>query len=143
MLNKELIRNKIEYIHKDLVVLADFSEYSFEDLIKESVSYSACERMLEQIIGRAIDINQHIILNKAELKTTAPLEYRDTFLKLIDLNIYPKDFGEKISKSAGLRNMLVHEYDKIDPQIVYSSVADTLSEYTKYCEYILEYIKLH
>jgi len=143
MLNKELIRNKIEYIHKDLVILSDLSEYSFEDLIKNSLNYSACERILEQIVGRAIDINQHIIVNKAKIDTSAPLAYKDTFIKLIELNVYPKEFGEKISKSAGLRNMLVHEYDKIDPQIVYSSVADTLSAYTKYCEYILKYIALN
>jgi len=143
MLNKELIRNKIEYIHKDLVILTELSQYSFEELMKDSLNYSACERILEQIVGRAIDINQHIIINMAKLETSAPLEYRETFLKLIDLQVYPKDFGERIAKSAGLRNMLVHEYDKIEPQIVYSSVSDTLSEYIKYCEYILKYIDLH
>ena len=87
MLNKELIQNKIENIQNDLVVLGDFSSLTFDDFIKDSRTYYACERILEQIIGRAIDINQHIIVNKANLETRSPLEYRDTFLKLVELDV--------------------------------------------------------
>ena len=42
----------------------------------------------------------------------------------------------RFSQSVGTRNILVHEYDKVDYQKVYDSVSDCLRDYHQ-CEYIL------
>lgn len=52
---------------------------------------------------RAIDINEHLISELAtgqEDKITR-LTYRDTFLKLTALGIYPQTFAEQMATSAG------------------------------------------
>lgn len=46
----------------------------------------------------------------AEERTTR-LTYRETFLRLADHDIYSPEFATRIAASAGLRNILVHEYN--------------------------------
>ena len=50
---------------------------------------------------------------------------------------------------VGLHNILVYQYRKLDEKIfyfarnklVYYSIKDCLSQYTRYCRYILNYLK--
>lgn len=51
------------------------------------------------------------------------------------------NFANEISKSVGTRNILIHEYDKIDNASVYHSVKDCLRDYNQYCQYILDYLQ--
>jgi len=50
------------------------------------------------------------------------------------------DFALTIAPSTGLRNILVHEYAKIDDTIVYHSIADTLKHYGRYVKEIAAYL---
>ena len=86
---------------------------------------------------RAIDINEHLIseLSAGEGKTTR-LTYRDTFLLLADLGVYTQDFAEQIARSAGLRNILVHDYNDVDRKIVHGSIKSCLQDYHRYLELI-------
>ena len=63
-----------------------------------------------EIIGRAIDINEHLISQIAHPNMEAPKTYRATFLLLGDLNILQKDFAEEIARSAGRGNGLHRQY---------------------------------
>ncbi|MFA4817915.1 MAG: DUF86 domain-containing protein [Parcubacteria group bacterium] len=140
MLNKNFIKRKIDLIQNELTYLVPLKDYTFEELSKDFMNQAGVERILERTINRAIDINQHLIAELADLKTEPPLDYKGTFLRLIDLGIYDKDFAENISRSVGIRNKLAHEYDKIDKEKIYTSVHDCLEDYTKYCEYILNFL---
>ena len=89
---------------------------------------------------RAIDINQHIVaeVGRGDEHING---YEDTFYVLSDLEIYSMEFAKKIAPSAGLRNRLVHEYNNTKEEIVYKSVGDAISQYVKYCGYILKFIE--
>ena len=139
MINKELIVRKITLIQEDLGNFASFAQYSFSEIAKDYIKQAAMERFLERVVNRAIDINQHLVAELATLETSAPLTYADTFLRLADLGVYPKEFASEILKSAGTRNKLIHEYDTTDPDKIYSSIGDCLRDYHKYCEYILKF----
>ncbi len=141
MLNKDFVRRKINLIEEELARLVEFSQYSFSEIAADYKKQAVVERLLERIIMRAIDMNEHIISELATENIKIPKTYKDTFLRLADFNICPKDFVEGISKSVGTRNILVHEYDEIDYSKIYSSITDCLKDYHQYCEYILEFLE--
>lgn len=141
MIDKNFIKRKITLIQEDLGNFTPFAKYSFDEIAKDYIKQAATERFLERVINRAIDVNQHLIAELATEKTTTPLTYTETFLRLADFDIYPRDFAKEISKSAGTRNKLVHEYDTTDPDKIYSSIGDCLRDYNKYCEYILKFLE--
>jgi uncharacterized protein YutE (UPF0331/DUF86 family) len=141
MLDKEFIKRKIKLIQEELAHLEDFASLSFDEVAKDYMKLAAVERLLEKIITRAIDINQHILAEKGK-GSEAVRRYEETFIELAQLGVYSEEFGKAIAPSAGLRNRLVHEYDSVDEKIVYNSVGEALSQYTQYCDSILKFIEV-
>ncbi len=139
MVRKDFIKTKINSIEADLLRLAEFKGESMNGIASDFHKLNVVERLLEKIIMRAIDINEHLI---AELGTGEDerMSYKKTFLYLSDLKICPKKFAEEISKSAGLRNALVHDYDDIKIADVYGSIEDGLKQFHEYCSYVLKFI---
>lgn len=140
-IRKELILRKISLIQDDLEKLSTLKDYSLDEIMADFLKQATVERLLERIISRTIDINEHIIAESSSSEISPPKNYRETFLLLADMGIYPKSFAEEIAKSVGTRNLLIHEYDKIDYQKIYQSINDCLKDYHKYIDYILKIIK--
>lgn len=141
MINEKLIKIKVDLIQKDLERLVEFKESSFDEVAKDYIKYAALKNILMEIIGRGIDINEHLISKLNDPKDSSPKDYRETFLRLEELKILPKNFAEEISKSAGFRNAIVHEYNNLDKKIVYKTVGEAIRQYNDYCNYILEFLK--
>lgn len=136
-----MVKRKISLIQDEIVNLEKLAKFSLQEITKDFLKQAALERILERIIVRAIDINQHLIAELATKEISPPKDYKETFLKLAEIKVYPEEFAKRISKSVGTRNILVHEYNKVDYSKIYSSVSDCLKDYHRYCEYILELLK--
>lgn len=141
MIRRDFIQRKISLIQDDLAKLATFAAYTFDEVSSNFIRQAAVERMLERIITRAIDVNQHVIAAQADVQSSPPKDYRETFLALAVIGIYPREFAEEIAKSIGTRNVLVHEYDKTDTALIYGSIKDCLRDYQKYIDYLLAFLE--
>lgn len=139
MINKRLVKNKIKFIQEELEFLKKYKNLSLNEIVSDYVTHTIVERILERIINEAIDINQHIISESEKIEV--PDEFRKTFLVLSKLEAIPKDFSDEVSKSVGLRNILVHHYTDLDEELFFKSIKFCLIDYTKYCDYILKYIE--
>ena len=139
-IDTHFIRRKIKLIQEDLSELDDLAHYSFDEITKDHIKYLAVERLLEKIIMRAIDINQHMIaeLGKGDEQVRG---YEDTFYILSQLGIYSEEFARQIAPSAGLRNRLVHEYNDTRQEIIYKSIGEAIGQYVRYCDSILKFIE--
>ena len=143
MLRPEFIERKLQLIAEDLLRLTEFRKDSYEALIGDPVRLAAVERILERIVLRAIDVNEHIVgalATGAEEKSTR-LTYGDTFRRLADHGVYAPEFAEQIAKSAGLRNVLVHEYNDVDHRIVHAAIATALEQYAAYVEAVRGFVE--
>ena len=114
MVRPEFVSRKLHLIADDLERLIRFKDETLGSLKDDDIKLAAVERMLERIVMRAIDINEHLIseLGAGGGKSTR-LTYRDTFLLLAELGVYEKDFAEQIGRSAGVRNILVAGMDRL------------------------------
>ena len=142
MVRPDFVKRKIYLITEDLARLTHFKDEPFEAIVGDFAKLATVERLLERIVMRAIDVNEHLIAEMAdgqEEKTTR-LTYRDTFLKLSGLGVYPKDFAGQIAKSAGLRNILIHDYNDVERRIVYASIKECLRDYQRYIESLLAFL---
>ena len=141
MIRKDFIVRKVELIQSELAHLNAYASFSFDEIAADYVKQAVIERILERVINRAIDINQHLLSATQPDGSIAPTGYRDTFTALVRLGIYPAEFAEQIAKSIGTRNKLVHEYDAVDERQIYGSIKDCLTDYTTYCDYILKFLE--
>ena len=138
MLDKTFLNRKIKLIQEDLARLEPLAKTSLEEADEGSVEYAATERMLERIVTRAIDVNRHIIAEIGKGSESVKTS-EETFLVLAKLGIYPEGFAKTIAPSAGLRNILVHEYDEIKINKVYESAKQALDQYAQYCDFLLAF----
>lgn len=140
MIDKDFIKRKLALNQQELLRLQEFEGVGISEIAKEPGKYAACERYLERLIGRAIDINYHLIAEKGNAGLTVR-RYRDTFLRLADIGVYPREFAEKIAPAAGLRNALVHDYNDIDPGVLKKSIGEAIREFNDYAKYALAFIE--
>lgn len=142
MIRPEFVRRKLQLIAEDLEQLVPFQDETLESLTADKIRLAAVERFLERIVMRAIDVNEHLIAELASGRDRITrLTYRDTFLMLVDLGVYPKEFAETIAQSAGLRNILVHDYNDVDRRKVHASIKSCLRDYHRYLTDIDVFVK--
>ncbi len=141
MIDREFILEKINLITRDLKRLEVFSSLTIDQIAEDFIKFAALKNILMETIGRAIDINQHCISVLSGSEIEPPKTYRATFLLLGELGVLPEDFAEEISKSAGLRNIIVHEYNNLDREIIYKKVGDAIDQYVTYCDYVIKFLK--
>ena len=69
-----------------------------------------------------------------------PENYKDIFKVLFENNIISKTQFEKFSKMAGFSNILVHDYAKINREMVYEIILNNLNDFEEFIDTISEYI---
>lgn len=140
MLDQIFIRRKLKMIAEDLDYLEEFNDYSLDELAKDFIKLAAVERLLERIVIRATDINNHIIteLGKGIEKIRS---YADSFKELTNFNIYSQDTAEKLAEDARFRNILVHEYNNVDKKLIHKKIKEVIDDFNKYSNSILEFLK--
>jgi uncharacterized protein YutE (UPF0331/DUF86 family) len=50
----------------------------------------------------------------------------DSFIQVAKVGILPIEFVREIAPSTGERNIIIHEYEKIDDRLVYDSIKETI-----------------
>lgn len=141
MIDKLFIRQKIDLISRDIARLSEYANLTFDQVAGDFVKYAVTKNVLMEVIGRGIDINNHLIAELSDKTADTPTSYKDTFLALIDFKVLPKEFGAQIAESAGFRNAIVHMYNNLDKQTVYKTIGQAIDQYSQYCQYILNFLE--
>ena len=95
------------------------------------------ERLLQELIEAAIDLNTHILVQDG---SGVPDDYYHGFTRLADHDVLPRELAEALAPSAGLRNRLVHEYDAIVEAIVLDAVWKAQSLFPQHVAAIERYL---
>ena len=126
----------IEDYRKELAEL--LKKTSDKEFFSSAEKMHVAERLLQLIVDGMIDINQHFI---RELKLKISEDLQGTF-SIMGLNgILPKNFAEKIAPVVGVRNILVHQYEKLDKEIFIKNLRRHFSDFEKYRRHILACLK--
>jgi len=134
---KEIVRRKLAVIIDNLKALNPIVDITRDEYIRDIYKRKATERLLQELIEAAVDINTHIIVQTGN---TVPDDYYESFIKTGEYKIIPLDLAEKLAPSAGLRNRLVHEYDMLDHSLILEAVKMAEELYSEYVKQIENYI---
>jgi len=134
---REVVRRKIAVIIENLNALKTVKEMSIEEYKSDIFKRKASERMLQELIDAAVDINTHLIVQAGN---PVPDDYYESFIKTGELKIISPELASSLAPSAGLRNRLVHEYDALDHSIVLKAVSLAENLYPRYIRSIENYI---
>jgi uncharacterized protein YutE (UPF0331/DUF86 family) len=138
-LEKEIIQRKIAIIIENLKALETIKDMAKEEYLADLYKRKATERLLQELIEAAIDINVHII---AATGHSSPEDYYESFFTMGKLNVISLDLADRLAPSAGLRNRLVHEYDRLDHAMVLTAVRMADELYPQYIKEVSNYIAI-
>jgi len=136
-LEKSIITKKLSVIVEGLKALEPIGAMSLEDYRRDVYMRKAAERLLQELIEAAIDINTHIITATGH---APPDDYYESFTRIGELGVIDMRLAEKLAPSAGLRNRLVHEYDDIKDSVVYEAVGFAEGLYPEYVDAIERFV---
>ncbi|MDP2166723.1 MAG: DUF86 domain-containing protein [Thermodesulfovibrionales bacterium] len=136
-LDKDIIRRKLAGIAENLKALEPIETLTVKEYIEDFYKRKATERLLQEIIEAAIDINAHIIVQTGNM---VPDNYYESFIKLGEMKIIRFELAETLAPSAGLRNRLVHEYDSLDHSLILNAVKTAEELYPEYIKAVENYI---
>jgi len=122
----------IEECLKKLDTLKD-SNTTFEVYLKAWKDRDSVERNLQKVIEALIDIGKMVI---AEKGLRAPGNSRETFEILMEHDMLPSELMPLIDKMVGMRNILVHSYDKVDDAVVYAVLTKHLTDISNLTQHL-------
>jgi uncharacterized protein YutE (UPF0331/DUF86 family) len=133
-----IIRRKLAAIVENLKALEPIARMTQRQYLDDLYKRKATERLLQELIETAIDINTYIIVQTGQ---TVPDDYYESFIKAGALQVISSDLAEKLAPSAGLRNRLVHEYNRLEHSVVLDAVKKAEELYTEYVRQVKDYIE--
>jgi len=134
----DVIQRKLTSMSENLELLQPIAKLSFRQYQEQVYQKKAAERLLQTIIEAAIDINNHLLVGCGfPTAEDSHQSFLDVAQKtgILDLSL-----AKELAPSAGLRNRLMHEYERLDDAIIFASVRRTLTQYPLYMQAVLQHI---
>ncbi|MDY7102457.1 MAG: DUF86 domain-containing protein [Actinomycetota bacterium] len=135
---------KVDAVQRRLVLISErvddlrqLGEVTTERLAADWVVRAAVERVLTQLVELAAQANTHVVVACGRVP---PTEYRQSFSAAAELGLITAELATKVQASAGLRNILVHQYLDIDLGIVASAVSEAIDDYSEYVRQVARWL---
>ena len=119
------IKDKLEEIEEFLEELKDIIPLSFDEYKRNFEKKAACERYCEKIIEAVIDLAFLIIKDRG---FKIPEEDKESFDILTNENIISQELSKRLKDAKGMRNIIAHEYGKIDDELVFQAITEELEK---------------
>jgi len=133
MTNLTVIENRISAVKKYLKILERYKKYSVKEIEEDLDIRGAVERYLYLAIQTTIDLAEAVISYKNLRK---PSSMSETFHILNEEDIISPDLKTKMSKMAGFRNIIAHDYEEINYEIVFEILQKGLSDIEEFTKII-------
>lgn len=139
-LNKQKIFEKIDSLNQYLKYLDQLQQESDDSkkFISDFHLFGNVERYLQLAIQSISDIGHLIIL---DLGLEKPQDNYEAVSLLFSQGIITQEAADCLTKMIGLRNILVHEYGRIDREKIYDILHNQLKDIENIKEQIIVYLK--
>lgn len=129
---------KFEKLDEYLKCLHEIQKVNKKTFLADYHCYGLAERYLQLAIEVILDVGKLMIVYQ---NLRRPEDNQDIFVVLADKKILSSRLTEKFSGIAGFRNILVHDYEKIDREIVYEKLKKNLEYFKDFKKAVLKYLK--
>jgi uncharacterized protein YutE (UPF0331/DUF86 family) len=129
---KESIERCIKQVRKYYALPSDVPFE--EDYIKQDAIAANLQRMAEQ----AIDLANHVIRKR---KLGLPKDSRESFDLLARAGVIPPELAKKLKGMVGFRNIMVHEYQKLDLKIMKDVIENRLDDLIEFTNMVIRFVK--
>ena len=133
-----MLLRKLSAIDEYLKQIMEYSDITVDKYMSDWRTQRIVERTLQIMIETCADIANHIISDR---NMRIPTGYSDTFKVLLETGAIDKDLFAVMEKMAKFRNIVVHQYEEVDAEIVIIILKKHLDDFIRFKEAILSSLK--
>lgn len=123
-MNKNVLSARLEKLEEYIALLEQVQGFGFQRFLDDPLVRGAAERNLHLAIECLLDIGNHLIVDRGYRK---PESYADIFHILSDNNLISPDLFQQLDGVSAFRNLLVHDYLRLDPEKVFGIITTRTS----------------
>lgn len=136
MVDQEVVKARLLKLEEYINDLKDYQNIKQAEYKQNKLTKRFVERTLHLAIESCLDIGSHIISDE-RLGTTN--NNADIMKILADNDIIKKDVDTYI-KMAKFRNVIVHDYANVDPEIIHHILTNNVEDLKNFLLWIRDYI---
>jgi len=129
----EFLRNEVAYLKRERDRIHSFKEYVDDVRLRRAI-----ERSLQISVEACLDIGRRLIALEG---FRYPEDNRDVFQVLAEEGVVSKELLPTLLDMASFRNLVVHDYARIDDAKVYAILKKRLGDFDEYAKVIAAYLE--
>ena len=137
MIDRDRILAKLDELDSYLRELRSVVPASFHEYLTVEKRRSS-ERLLQVAIEAVIDICALLVTG---LRLGLPADEDDLFEKLTAREVISPPIADLLRRMKGMRNILVHEYGRVDNALVFETVQQRLGDFDAFKREILAFLR--
>ena len=139
MISLDKLEEKLTVIEQQRSFLDDYIGVTYLDFTSEdnTHSYYGALHHLQLALQASLDIGQHIVAHDLLGKYK---ENKEVFRILAANKVLTKTTGEVFAEAIGVRNILVHQYEEVNPEVIYNIIQNNLTDFDKFVVEVKRYL---
>ena len=137
MVDRSLVLRKLASLEEYRGQIEEYSTITLESYRSDWKAQRIIERTLQMMIELCADIAGHVVSDDG-LRT--PANYADTFRVLGEEGILSSEQTAIMEKMAKFRNIVVHQYEAVDAEIVVLVLRKHLGDFASFAESITNHL---
>lgn len=138
VVDRDLVLRKSADIERYLDDLEEFRDIGAAAYAADWKTQRIVERTLHLAIEASMDIADHLV---ADLRLPVPETAAGAFAVLADAGVLDGALAQGLRRMVAFRNILVHDYARLDPLIVLRVVADGVADVRRFRTAVLDRLR--
>ena len=131
----DVILNKAASIERCLQRIQDEYAGNEHNLIANQTKQDAIVLNLQRACETTIDLAMYVV---SQRKLGVPQDSRDAFALLQIAGILPEDLAARMQRMVGFRNVAIHEYTRLNLEIVQAIITKQLDDFRTFSSTIVK-----
>ena len=133
MVKTRVLKSRLEQLYISLKKIKRYKDFTLEEFLEDDIVQDVVEYNLFISINMMVDIAVHIVIDNNLGKINAMAEafevlYKEKYIEKGEMIIY--------KNMVAFRNILSHEYVKIDKKIVYEILQKNLIDFNRFILFV-------
>ena len=137
MVDRDRVLAKLDELDGYLRELRSIAPERFEEYLGVEKK-RACERLIQVAVEASLDVCALLV---AGMRLGLPGEEDDLFEKLTRSQAISEPMADTLRRMKGLRNLLVHEYGRVNDRIVFEVVSQRLGDFEAFKREVLVFLR--
>ena len=140
LIRASVVTERMAWVRQMVAMVRSLPMESFDVFTKDPRNAGAAESYIRRSIEALLDIGRHIL---AKGFAIAVSEYKEIGPRLVDQGVLSPEDGLLVRQIAGYRNRMVHFYNEVTTQELYSITTENINDVERICDAMAQWLSEH